>query len=80
MNNKALSELLEETGVLKRLAGENDFKAAAYDRAARQIENMETSISEYVALKKVDTIAGVGKSLATQIYAYAETGRLPILD
>ncbi len=80
MDNKELAQLLEETGVLKRLAGENDFKAAAYDRAARQIENMETPIAEYIEGENVDSISGIGKSLATQIYAYADTGRLPVLD
>jgi DNA polymerase/3'-5' exonuclease PolX len=66
MDNKELAQLLEETGVLKRLAGENDFKAAAYDRAARQIENMETPIAEYIEGENVDSISGIGKSLATQ--------------
>ena len=80
MSNKELAKKLERTGVLKRLAGENDFKAAAYDRAARTIENLESPIRDFVAEKRVIDIGGIGKSLAEEIYAWAETGTLPALE
>ena len=80
MSNTELAKLLERTAILKRLAGENDFKAAAYDRAARTIENLEISIKDFIENEKVLDIDGIGKSLAAEIYAYGENGTLPAME
>lgn len=77
--NKDVAGYLEEIGILLRLAGENDFKAIAFDRAARTVEMLEKPISEYVALKKVTEISGIGKSIAEDIYQLFETGEISVL-
>lgn len=79
ISNSDIAEKLEEIGTLMRLAGENDFKAIAFDRAARTIEGMQDEISEYINAKKLTDIKGIGKSIAEDIYAFAETGEIPIL-
>lgn len=80
MNNRDLSKLLEETGILVRLAGGNDFKAAAWDRSARTIEALENPIASFIASGTVESIDGIGKSIAKEIYAYGESGTLPRLE
>jgi len=77
--NKDVAECLEEIGILLRLAGENDFKAIAFDRAARTIESMDKPIGVYVANGEVTSISGIGKSIATDIYSLFETGEIPVL-
>jgi DNA polymerase (family 10) len=77
--NKDVAGFLEEIGVLLRLAGENDFKAIAFDRAARTIESMDNPIGKYVANGEVTSISGIGKSIATDIYSLFETGEIPVL-
>ncbi len=77
--NKDVSGFLEEIGILLRLAGENDFKAIAFDRAARTIESMDRPIGTYVANGEVTSISGIGKSIADDIYALFETGEIPVL-
>ena len=80
INNSTISEKLEEIGTLMRLAGENDFKAIAFDRAARTIEGLQEDINDYIREKKLTVIKGIGKSIADDIYAFAETGRIPVLE
>jgi DNA polymerase (family X) len=77
--NKDVSALLEEIGILLRLAGENEFKAIAFDRAARTIESMDQPIGVLVANGEVTAIKGIGKSIADDIYALFETGEIPVL-
>lgn len=77
--NKDVAGFLEEIGVLLRLAGENDFKAIAFDRAARTIESMDRPIGTYVANGEVTSIKGIGKSIAEDIYSLFETGEIPVL-
>ncbi len=77
--NKDVAGFLEEIGVLLRLAGENDFKAIAFDRAARTIESMDRPIGTYVVNGEVTSIKGIGKSIAEDIYSLFETGEIPVL-
>lgn len=80
MTNEQIAAYLEEIGVLMRLAGENDFRASAFDRAARTIEALDTPISQLVEAEKLTEIKGIGKSIAKDIYALSETGTIPVLE
>ncbi|TVQ71325.1 MAG: DNA polymerase/3'-5' exonuclease PolX [Balneolaceae bacterium] len=72
--------LLEEIGTLMRLAGENDFRAMAFDRAARTIESLDGDINTYIEEQTLTDLKGIGKSIASDVYAYAETGSVPVLE
>ena len=72
--------LLEEIGTLMRLAGENDFRAMAFDRAARTLENLDNDINKYIEEQTLTDLKGIGKSIASDVYAYAETGSVPVLE
>ena len=80
LTNEQVAAHLEEIGVLMRLAGENDFRASAFDRAARTIESLDSPISELIEAKKLTEIKGIGKSIAEDVYALAETGSIPVLE
>ena len=72
--------LLEEIGTLMRLAGENDFRAMAFDRAARTIDNLEDDINTCIENRTLTDLKGIGKSIAGDVYAYAENGTVPVLE
>ncbi len=79
LTNSFVAEKLEEIATLMRLAGENDFKAIAFDRAARTIEGLQEDINEIIEQKGLTDIKGIGKSIANDLYALAETGEVPVL-
>lgn len=78
--NKDVAGFLEEIGILLRLAGENDFKAIAFDRAARTVETLDEPISDIVTEGKVTSFKGIGKSIAEDIISLFETGDIPVLS
>lgn len=78
--NKDVAGYLEEIGILLRLAGENDFKAIAFDRAARTVESLDRPIGHYVANGEVTSIKGIGKSIAEDIYQLFESGTMAVLE
>ncbi len=67
MDKKEIIAVLNETGTLYELIGENFFKIRAYQSAARALEvsdinlNTETKENELIAIK------GIGSSIASQI-------------
>lgn len=77
--NKDVAGLLEEIGILLRLDGANEFKAIAFDKAARTIETLMEPVSEIVAQDRLTTISGIGKSIATDIQQLFEVGEIRAL-
>jgi DNA polymerase (family 10) len=65
---------------LMQLAGENRFKAIAFDKASQTIKGLSDHINTYIDNKNLTDIKGIGKSIAEDIYAYAETGSMPVLE
>ncbi|PTX59308.1 DNA polymerase (family 10) [Melghirimyces profundicolus] len=78
MNNKQISSLLNQLADLMELKGENPFKANAYRRAARAVENSRKPLDELE--KGPEELPGVGKGTAQAIREIMETGRLETLD
>jgi len=77
--NKDVASLLEEIGILLRLDGANEFKAIAFDRAARTIESLDESVAGLVEKNVLTSIKGIGSSIASDIHALFETGDIPVL-
>jgi DNA polymerase (family X) len=78
-SNKAAAQALEEVATLMRIAGENDFKAIAFDKAARTIESLDEPLSSIIDEGRIMSVPGIGKSIAADLIAFKETGALPIL-
>lgn len=75
-----IADQLDLVYQLMQLAGENRFKAIAFDRASQTIRGFEEDINKYIEEKCLTNIKGIGKSIANDIYAYAETGEMPVLE
>ena len=75
-----IADKLDLVYQLMQLAGENRFKAIAFDRASQTIRGFEEDINKYIDEKCLTNIKGIGKSIANDIYAYVETGEMPVLE
>ena len=80
MTNQEIAEKLREVYNLMQLAGENRFRAIAFDRAAQTIEALNNEIIKYIEEDSLTEIKGIGKSIAEDIKAYHETGTMPVLE
>ncbi len=80
MTNQKVANLLRQVYELMQLAGENRFRAIAFDRAAQTIEGLNDDINHYIENETLTDIKGIGKSIAEDITAYVETGTMPVLE
>lgn len=78
--NQDVADQLNLVFQLMQLAGENRFKAIAFDKASQTISALDDDINEYISNKNLTDIKGIGKSIAQDIYLFAETGSMPVLD
>lgn len=78
--NQDVAEQLNLVFQLMQLAGENRFKAIAFDKASQTVKGLSDDINEFIENKNLTDIKGIGKSIAEDIYAYAETGKMPVLE
>ena len=72
-----LVDLLEETGRLLELKGENPFKVRAYLNAARALETYPGSLATAAREGKLAEIPGIGKAIAEKIAGVLATGEFP---
>src|SRR6056297_3275060 len=80
VTNDEIAEQLREIYQLMQLAGENRFRAIAFDRAAQTIESLNEDISDYIENDNLTDIKGIGDSIAQDIKSYAETGEIDVLE
>jgi len=80
MTNQDVAEKLREVYNLMQLAGENRFRAIAFDRAAQTIEGLSDEITKHIEEGTLIDIKGIGKSIAEDIRVFAETGTMPVLE
>lgn len=80
MTNQDVAEKLREVYQLMQLAGENQFRAIAFDRAAQTIEGLSEEIIKHIEEDTLTDIKGIGKSIAEDIKAFQETGTMPVLE
>ncbi|TVQ04746.1 MAG: DNA polymerase/3'-5' exonuclease PolX [Balneolaceae bacterium] len=80
MTNQDVAEKLREVFNLMQLAGENRFRAIAFDRAAQTIEGLNDDIVKRIEEDSLTEIKGIGKSIAEDIKAFYKTGTMPVLE
>jgi DNA polymerase (family 10) len=71
---------LREIGRLLELKGENPFKARAYERGARALEQLQADLGTVVGNGQLTEIGGIGSALATVIEEIHRTGRSALLE
>lgn len=80
VTNSEIAEKLREIYQLMQLAGENRFRAIAFDRAAQTIESLNDDINTYIENDSLTDIKGIGNSIAEDIKSYAQSGNIEVLD
>src|SRR6056297_719564 len=80
VTNDEIAERLREIYQLMQLAGENRFRAIAFDRAAQTIESLNEEINNYIENDSLTDIKSIGNSIAEDIKSYAETGEIEVLE
>jgi DNA polymerase (family 10) len=80
VTNAEIAERLREIYQLMQLAGENRFRAIAFDRAAQTIESLDEDIGNYIENDNLTDIEGIGDSIAEDIKSYADTGKIEVLE
>lgn len=80
VTDKEIAERLREIYQLMQLAGENRFRAIAFDRAAQAVESLDGDINDYIDNDRLTDIEGIGESIAQDIRQYAETGKIDVLE
>ena len=78
--NQEIAEKLSLVFQLMQLAGENRFKAIAFDKASQTIAGLSEDINIFIENENLTDIKGIGKSIAQDIYDYAKTGEMPVLE
>ncbi len=80
ITNQEVASRLREIYQLMHLAGENRFRAIAFDRAAQTIEGLNDDINEHIENDSLTDIKGIGSSIAEDIQSYAQTGQIEVLE
>jgi len=80
VTNQEIAKQLREIYQLMQLAGENRFRAIAFDRAAQTIESLNDDINKYIQNDSLTDIKGIGNSIAEDITQYAESGKIDVLE
>ena len=79
MKNSEVSKVLREIADLLELQ-EIQFKPRAYRQAAQSIDRLKQQINDVVTRGELDSIPGVGESIAKKILELVTTGRLKYLE
>jgi DNA polymerase (family X) len=79
LENKEIIKLLKLTISLMELHDENQFKIRGYSNAVFHLEKNERAL-QGLSQQDLETIEGVGKSMAATIYSIVTTGSFPLLD
>ncbi|MDQ6825227.1 MAG: DNA polymerase/3'-5' exonuclease PolX [Candidatus Eremiobacteraeota bacterium] len=80
MKNADVAARLNEIAALMEFDAEPFFKIKAYERAARSLEDMETSVADLIAAGALGELPGVGKAIAQKIIDIQATGTCRYLD
>jgi len=80
MEKDQIALILEEIGTLLEIRGENSFRCQAYHAGARALRQLEGDLSALVREKQLQSVPGIGKTLAEKISTLAVTGKLDFYE
>jgi DNA polymerase (family 10) len=78
VDREAVSEALSRVALLLALKGENPFKVRAFENAAETVSGVP-DLPALVREGKLETVKGIGTSIAAEIVSLVETGSSPAL-
>jgi DNA polymerase (family 10) len=74
MDNRKISEILDEIGILLELKGDNPFKIRAYHNAAQVVSALPENISSLVNSGRLTSVKGIGRGLSDVITELVRNG------
>ncbi len=77
--NLEVARILYDLAEMMDLKGDT-FKRNAYQKAAKNIESLETDVRDVYLQGKLEEVPGVGSSIAGKIAEIIETGKLTKLE
>jgi DNA polymerase (family 10) len=80
MDNRHYARILSEVAALSQIKGVNRFKVRAFENAVRTIEGLSDSLEDYIERDELESLSGIGSSIAEDIRQIAETGTCDIHD
>ena len=81
VHNREIAGILNELADLQALRGENEFRIRSYRNAARTISGYTGSITEMAENgEEIQSLPGIGQSMAAKIEEIARTGTLSQLE
>ena len=85
MTSKPLDRLgiatsLRDTAALLGVAGEEPFRARAYERAAATLERLEDDLDALIEARRLTELPGIGPGLSAVIDELHRTGRSKVLE
>ena len=83
MQNREIAQKLREVALLLDEQGANRFRIQAYRTAADRLDHLAVPVSRMLqeqGTEGLQTLPGIGVSLARSIHTLVVTGRLPMLD
>ncbi|PTM07099.1 MAG: hypothetical protein DA443_09830, partial [Bacteroidetes bacterium] len=78
VTNRDIADALRHVYQLMQLAGENRFRAIAFDRAAQAVEGLEQSAAELVESGELTSVKGIGKSIAEDVRQFVQEGGMRV--
>lgn len=75
MTNNDIARLLRQIAAIYLIKGENRFKIIAYENAADSIQKMAIEAEDLWRNGKLDTVAGIGKSIEEHLDELFKTGK-----
>lgn len=76
MINQQIARIFREIGLILEIKGENIFRVRAYEKAARNIENIEADLQILLEKNELISIPGIGRDLSEKIKEYILTGKV----
>lgn len=80
MRNDQVAKILLNIADLYQLKGGNTYRVRAYQRAASEINSLAEPLDEIEGQGKLESIPGVGKSIADVMRSILATGTAPIYE
>ena len=77
LSNHRVAERLEQHARLLEIAGESPFRARAYVRAAEAVRDLDQPVSDLAESGALQTLPGVGETMAGAIISLLESGTFP---
>ena len=80
LDRVGIARALRDVASLLALAGEEPFRARAYERAAGTLERLDVDLAVLIDAGRLTEIPGIGRGLAAVIEELYTTGRSKVLD